>query len=83
MTSLIIKNKETQSLPVVKLKKKSKFEYFNKYDPNKQAKPFWVNCKPYFSNKHSKADKNIMLSENGELIMKNRDIANTFNDYFG
>ena len=24
-----------------------------------------------------------MLSKNGELIMKNRDIANTFNDYFG
>ena len=32
----------------VKLNKKSKFEYFNKYDPNRQAKPFWVNCKPYF-----------------------------------
>ena len=24
-----------------------------------------------------------MLRENGELIMKNQDIANTFNDYFG
>ena len=24
-----------------------------------------------------------MLSENGELIMKNQDIGNTFNDYFG
>ena len=24
-----------------------------------------------------------MLSKNGELIMKNQDIANTFNDYFG
>ena len=24
-----------------------------------------------------------MLSENGELIVKNQDIANTFNDYFG
>ena len=62
----------------VKLNKKSKFEYFNKYDPNRQAKPFWVNCKAYFSNKHSKADTN-MLSENGKLIMKNQDIANIFN----
>ena len=24
-----------------------------------------------------------MLSENGELIIKNQDIANTFKDYFG
>ena len=65
------------------MNKKPQCEYFSKYDPNKQAKPFWVNYKPYFSNKRSKTDKNIMLSENGELIMKNQDIANTFNDYFG
>ena len=32
--------------------------------------------------KHSKADTDI-LSENGELIMKNQDIANTVHDYFG
>ena len=24
-----------------------------------------------------------MLSENGELILKNKEIANTFNDHFG
>ena len=78
----IINYKEQRNL-VVKLNKKSKFEYFNKYDPNKQAKTFWVTCRPYFSNKHSKADTNIMLSENGKLIVKNQDIANTFNDYFG
>ena len=46
-------------------------------------KPFWVRCKPYFTNKHSKADTDIMLSENGELILKNKEIANTFNDHFG
>ena len=74
-------NYKKQRNLVVKLNKKSKFEYFSKY-PNKQAKPFWVNCKPYFSNKHSKADTNIMLAENVELIMKNQDNANTFNDYF-
>ena len=60
-----------------------KFEYFNKYDQNKQTKYFWVNCWPYFSNKPRKTDTNIVLSKNGELIMKNQDIANTFNDYFG
>ena len=59
---------------------KSKFEYFIKYDLNKQAKPFWKNCKPYFSTKPCKADTNIMLNENWELVMKNQDNANTFND---
>ena len=42
-----------------------------------------VNCKPYFSNKHSKADNDTVLNEDGELILKNKEIANTFNDYFG
>ena len=46
-------------------------------------KPFWVRCKPHFTNKHSKADTDIRLSENGELILKNKEIANTFNDHFG
>ena len=69
---------------IFKLIKISKFEYFNEYDLNKQRKLFWVNAEPYFlSNKHSKADTNIMLSKNGELIMKNQDIANTFSNYFG
>ena len=43
---------------------------------------FGINCKPNFSSKHRKADTNIMLSENGELIMKNQDIVNTLKDYF-
>ena len=36
----IINYKKQRSL-VVKLIKKSKFEYFRKYDPYKQAKPFF------------------------------------------
>ena len=64
------------------LNKEAKLEYFSKYESN-DSKPFWVNCKPYFTNKHSKADTDIMLSENGELILKNKEIANTFNDHFG
>ena len=63
-------NYKKQRNEVVKLNKKLKFEYFG------------VNCKLYFSNKNSKADINIRLSENSELIMKNQDIANTFKDYF-
>ena len=47
----------------------------------KDDKPIWVNYKPYFSNKHSKADNDSVLNEDGELILKNKEIAN--NDYFG
>ena len=67
---------------VVNLNKNAKFGYFCRYNC-KDGKPFWVNFKPYFSNKHSKADNNIVLNEDGELILKNKEIANTFNDYFG
>ena len=77
-----IKNYKKQRNYVVNLNKEAKLEYFSKYesDDNKQ---FWVRCKPYFTNKHSKADTDIMLSENGELILKSKEITNTFNDYFG
>ena len=61
------------------LKKKPKFECFSKYESN-DNKPFWVNCKPYFTNKHNKADTEIMLSEKWRI---NKEIANTFNDHFG
>ena len=48
------------------------------------TKSFWENYKPYFSNKHSKADTDIILSENDDLIKKKKSkIANSFNDYFG
>ena len=66
----------------VNVNKNAKFQYFSRYDC-KEGKPFWVNCKPYFSNKHSKADNDIVLNEDGELILKNKETANTFNDYFG
>ena len=38
----------------------------------------------YFSNKHSKADTGIMSNEKkGDIIFKNKEIAHTFNEYFG
>ena len=43
------------------MNKKTKFEYFSKYDPFKQEKLFLLTSKPYFSNKHSKAKTSIML----------------------
>ena len=63
------------------MSKQSKIEYFNSYN-SAVSKPFWTSYKPYFSNKYSKADTDIVLNENGNLILKNEEIANTFNDYF-
>ena len=77
-----IRNYKKQQNYVVNLNKNAKFEYFSRYDC-KDGKPFWVHCKPCFSNKYSKADNDIVLNEDGELILKNKEIANTFNDYFG
>ena len=67
---------------VVNLNKQAKFEYFGFYN-YADSKPFWVNCKPYFSNKYSKVDTDIVLNENNDLILKNEEIAKIFNDYFG
>ena len=75
-----IRNYKKQRNYVVNQNKEAKLEYFSKHESN-DNKPFWVNCKPYFTNTHSKADTDIMLSENGELILKNKEIAN--NDHFG
>ena len=66
----------------VGLNKQAKFEYFSNLDFNKDTKPFWDKCKPYFSNKHRKRDTNIMFKENGEILLKNGVIANTFSKLF-
>ena len=76
-----ITNFKKQRNYVVNLNKQAKFEYFSSYNST-GSKPFWVNCKPYFSNKYSKADTDIALNENRDLILKNEEIAKTFNDYF-
>ena len=49
----------------------------------KGSKPFWVECKSSFSNKHSKAYTHIILNEKDDNILKNKEIPNTFNEYFG
>ena len=67
---------------VIKLNKTAKLEYFNNLKLGKDKKPFWEKCKPYFTNKHSKSDIDIMLNENGESFLKHKDIADTFNEYF-
>ena len=49
----------------------------------KGRKPFWVKYKSSFSNKHSKAYTDIVLHEKDDNIFKNKEITNTFNEYFG
>ena len=77
-----ISNYKKQRNYVVKLNRSAKFQYFNNCE-EKNQKSFWKNCKPFFTNKHSKADTNIVLCENGDLLLENEKIANTFNSYFG
>ena len=76
-----IKNYKRQRNYVVNLNKNAKFEYFNRLN-SKESKPFWVSCKPYLSNKHSKADTGITFTENVELVLKNNKITDSFNEYF-
>ena len=68
---------------VIKLNKTRKLEHFNNLKLGKDNKPFWEKCKLYFTNKHSKADTDIILNENGELLLKDKDVTATFNEYFG
>ena len=79
---LDIRNYKKQRNIVVNLNKEAKLQYFHKYDPT-NIRPFSENYKLHFSNKHSKADTDIILSQDGDLILKNDKIANTINDYFG
>ena len=80
---LDIRNYKKQGNIVVNFNKEAKLQYFSNYGST-NIKPFWENCKPYFSDKHSMVDTDIILRENGDLILKNDKIANTFfNDYFG
>ena len=67
---------------MVALNQKSKYNYFNNLDVSKGVKPFWKTYKPYFSNKHSRGNTSIILIEKNELILNNRKIATTFNNYF-
>ena len=67
---------------VVGLNKQAKFRYFNNLDCKKDTKPFQDNCKPYFSNKQRRRDTDIMLKEEGEILLKKDVIANTFSNFF-
>ena len=53
---LDIINYKKQRKYMRKLSKTAKLEYFNNLKLLKDNKSFWETCKPYFTNKHSKAD---------------------------
>ena len=59
--------------------KTAKLKYFN-YLNLKDKKLLWEKCKSYFIKEHSKADTDIMLNENGELLLKDKDVADIFNE---
>ena len=58
------------------------FNNFNNLKIKNNPKSFWNKCKPYFSNKHSKGDSDILLIEKDELLLKNKKVADIFNSYF-
>ena len=77
----LIKYKKQRDL-VVKLNKNCKKEFFDNLETKNNSKSFWDKCKPYFSNKHSKSDSDILLIEKGELLLNNKKVADVFNSYF-
>ena len=46
------------------------------------SKNFLKFCKPFFSNKTTSFDDKNILVEKGEVVSKNEEIANHFNNYF-
>ena len=67
---------------VVSLNRQSKLDYFNSISSSKDTKPFWKQCKPYFSNKHAVGDSKIMLIENDKMTLDNESVSEKFNNYF-
>ena len=65
------------------LNKQPKLQYFEKLSVDCNSKPFWKACKPYFSNKNSNIQENIMFLEKDKLLSKQKDVASTFHKHFG
>ena len=60
----IAKYKKQQNLVVkLNLNKDAKLRYFDNIETSKTSKPFWNECKTYFSNKHAHGDSKIILIE--------------------
>ena len=78
----IVKFKRQRNL-VANPNKQCKLQYFEKLIVDCNCKLFWEACKPSFSNKNSNILENIMLFEKDKLLLKQKDVALTFNKHFG
>ena len=84
----IAKFKRQRNL-VTALNKQAKLQYFENRSVDCNSKPFWKPFKPYFSNKNSNIQENIMLLDKYKykykykLLSKQKDVASTFNKHFG
>ena len=67
----------------VTLLRKAKKQYFSNLEPKliTDNKIFWNSVKPFFSDKIT-VKEIINLTENGEILSSDTDIADTLNDYF-
>ena len=62
----ITKYKKQRNL-VVKLNRDSELRYTDNTETSKNLKPFWNDCKPYFSNKHADGESKIIIIENEKM----------------
>ena len=71
------------SVHVKLLLRKAKKLYISNLEPKliTDYKKFWKPVKPIFSDKMT-VKEIINLTENGEILISDTDIADTFNDYF-
>ena len=58
-----VSNYKKQRNYAVKLNNQYKKDHFDRLNLEKDSKPFWKSCKPYFSNKHSFGESKIALDE--------------------
>ena len=65
----IVKFKRQRNLET-NLNKQAKFNYFEKISVDCDSKPFWKECKPYFSN--SNIQENTMLFQKDKLFSKKK-----------
>ena len=78
----IVKFKWQRNL-VANLNKHAKLQYFEKLSVDGNSKSIWKACKPYFSNRNSNIQENLMLLEKDKFLPKQKDVTENFNERFG
>ena len=71
-----------QRLLVANLNKSAKLQYLEKLSVDGNSKPCWKAWKPYFANKNSNIQENIMLLEKDKFLSKQKNVASIFNKHF-